>query len=179
MSTDTARHLLLLPYFLVCIALPPRLYAVEPGLLDYLDRDRNGLYDDLERSALLGVLQSACPNLRADYDADGDGKVTIQEQTAGRDPLSQRIPDTMVEELPPIPWAIDIFPEWIMTAYLQEDVTPGPVAQCDVRGTIKATGTQNTQTLQPVKEGPVGGIQFAPRGSPGCLGRRWRIALER
>lgn len=126
-----------------------------------LDADGNGLYDDAERKALLDALQEACPEVRAVYDADGDGKVSVQEQSAGRHPLSQLIPQSAAERLSAIPWGLDIFPEWLMTAYLQEDVAPGVVGAHPARGVIAATAAQTNAAARPCKPEPRGGIAFA------------------
>lgn len=125
-----------------------------------LDTDGNGLYDDTERKAMLDVLQQECPELKADYDADGDGKVTILEQTQGRDPLSVRIPKSFLKSANKIPWAINMFPEWISTAYIQDDVAPGKVEKIVTRGTVSRDASQSNPELQPTKIAD-GGIEFA------------------
>ena len=81
-------------------------YAVE------LDADGNGLYDDAERKVLVDTFQRVCPSLKdTTFDADGDGKVTILEQTQGRHPLSMTIGQEVIKSGVQIPWGIDIFPE--------------------------------------------------------------------
>lgn len=171
----------------------------EQVLLDNLDPDGNGLYDDTERKALLDVFLKECPELQESlntgaapvlkaksnyqedfevataskagspaataeqksFDANGDGKVTIQEQTQGRHPLSMLVPKRIVESKTKIPWAIDIFPEWISSAYMQEDVAAGKVAGHSPRGTVQAKGSQDSPTLQPEKTEAGSGVVFA------------------
>ncbi|MBN2713208.1 MAG: hypothetical protein JXR97_12375 [Planctomycetes bacterium] len=143
-----------------------------------LDPDGNGLYDDEERKVMLDVLQQECPELKANYDADGDGKVTILEQTQGRHPLSLRIPKRMLQSNTKIPWAIDLFPEWVMSGYLQEDIEIGPVMGHMARGTIKYLAEQKNAALQPQKRTAKGGIEFAANSGqhftiPGQRDARW------
>jgi len=147
-------------------------------LLRRLDADRNGLYDDRERKALLAALQGECPELEVACDADGDGKVTVREQTEGRHPLSLRVPKRICRSRNKIPWAIDLFPEWIMTAYFQEDVAQGVVREHPARGTIAAAATQQAEGLRPAKSGPRSGVQFAADSGqhfsvPGQRDARW------
>ena len=141
----------------------PKVIEPEVKLLTQLDADQNGLYDDGERKVLLDEMQKICPELDGIFDADGDGKVTIEEQTAGRHPLSMIIPAARItSSLDKIPWAIDIFPEWITTAYLQEDVAEGAVAEHTVRGTRRnSPALQATVELQPKKVHARSGIEFA------------------
>lgn len=143
-----------------------------------LDADGNGLYDDAERKVLLDALQTACPELRAVYDADGDGRVTVREQSAGRHPLSQLIPQGEAGRLSAIPWGIDIFPEWLMTAYFQEDVAPGFVAEHPARGVIAVGATQTNAAARPSKTEPRGGVAFTSNARqclsmPGQRDARW------
>ena len=142
-----------------------------------LDADANGLYDDAERKALLDVFQKECPELTGTFDADGDGKVTVAEQTAGRHPLSF-LTQPMLKSDVKIPWAIDIYPEWIMSGFVQEDVAEGPVAEHAARGTRAATATQSDEALRPVKSGPRTGVEFAAGSGrhltmPGHRDARW------
>ncbi len=155
--------------------------ARAPGgreVLGHLDADDNGLYDPAERKALLAALAAECPELDANYDADGDGEVTIAEQTAGRHPLSVRVPRRICGRSRKFPWAIDLFPEWIMTAYLQEDVRDGPVGEHVGRGTIPAPATQADAALRPAKAEDGGGVAFDANSGrhltmPGQRDARW------
>ena len=151
--------------------------ARKKRLLTHLDPDGNGLYDDRERKALLAALRQACPELTGTFDADGDGKVSIEEQTAGRHPLSFLTKSVLESEVK-IPWAIDIFPEWVMSGYFQEDLAQGAVGQHPPRGTIKATASQEARTLQPGKPGQRSGVEFAASSGqflsmPGQRDARW------
>jgi hypothetical protein len=112
------------------------------------------------------------------FDVDGDGKVTIKEQEAGRPPLSLLVPRRIVESEPKIPWTIDIFPEWISSAYLQEDVPVGPVISHVPRGTIEAAAEQRSIPRQPAKVTERGGVEFAADSgrfllAPGKRDARW------
>jgi hypothetical protein len=146
-----------------------------------LDADGNGLYDDTERKALLDLLQAKFPELADNYDADGDGKVTIEEQEKGRHPLSVRIPASFLESGLQIPWTIDVFPEWISSAYLQDDLSPGEVAAHLPRGLIseRARAGQEAVEYRPrkLRSGP-GGVEFAADSGqhllvPGHRDARW------
>lgn len=140
-----------------------------------LDRDGNGLYDDRERAAVLAALVRGCPALAGErFDADGDGTVTIAEMAQGRHPLSCLIPAGAAPA--GIPWTIDLFPEWISTAFIQEDAAPGPLASLAARGTIPATATQADAARQPQRAPGRGGIAFAPGAHltlPGRGDARW------
>jgi hypothetical protein len=127
------------------------------------DPDSNGLYDDTERKALLDVLQTQYPSAKAEgiFDANGDGKVSVEEMTDGRHPLSQVLATDFLMKPTKIPWAIDLFPEWLMTAYVQDDNTPGTIAQLPARGNYAVIGTQPDAALQPRKNSAVSGIEFA------------------
>lgn len=143
-----------------------------------LDLDCNGLYDDTERKAMLDVLQAECPEVEAAYDADGDGKVTILEQTQGLDPLSMRLPRRFLQRTNKIPWAIDLFPEWLSTEYLQEDVVIGKIAQQSSRGTMPMAVAQSVLALQPSKTSEGRGVEFAANSGqyltmPGVQHARW------
>lgn len=126
-----------------------------------LDADGNGLYDDTERKALLDVFVKVCPDFQGPFDTDGDGKVTILEQTQGRHPLTFLVADGVLKSRVQIPWGIDVFPEWIMTAYLQEDVSPGSVALQPTRGTIDKPASQDNDQLIPRKASNGSGVEFA------------------
>ena len=154
-----------------------------------LDADRNGLYDDRERKALLDELVRLSPDLRGPFDHDGDGMVSVSEQTRGRHPLSQIIAaESVIESGRKVPWAIDIFPEWISTAYLQEDVAAGPVSEHKSRGTVEANATAASTGQQPVRQPDRGGIAFAENSGqtltmPGqrdaCWNYRWCVLTFR
>ncbi len=132
-----------------------------------LDADGNGLYDDTERKLLLDTLLQAVPELSTlaaplPFDADGDGKVSILEQSQGRHPLTMLIPPhSLAEAGVRIPWAIDAFPEWITSAWLQEDIAEGTVAKHVARGTQPSQATQSTEALHPHKNANRGGVEFA------------------
>ncbi|MCM8529832.1 MAG: hypothetical protein NE330_01620, partial [Lentisphaeraceae bacterium] len=131
------------------------------NILKSLDADNNGLYDDTERKAMLAVISKECPDLKINFDADGDGKVSIVEQSVGRHPLSQLIPkENILKSDNKIPWSINIFPEWIMTAYLQDDLSVGTVTKHIPRGTMKRDATQEKAVLSPNKLSTKGGIEF-------------------
>ncbi|HEV7301567.1 MAG TPA: hypothetical protein VGN72_19540 [Tepidisphaeraceae bacterium] len=145
-----------------------------------LDADGNGLYDDAERKALLDVLQKQYPTeLAGTFDHDGDGKVTIPEQTQGRHPLSTVIPKTFPQSDVKIPWGIDMFPEWISTAYLQEDLEPGEVKEHAPRGLFtKHNATPVNDSKLPKRAADRGGIEFAANSGqqltmPGARDARW------
>ncbi len=131
-------------------------YAVE------LDADGNGLYDDAERKVLVDTFQRVCPSLKdTTFDADGDGKVTILEQTQGRHPLSMTIGQEVIKSGVQIPWGIDIFPEWLMCAYFQEDVQIGQVNEHLARGIRLRNAAQDDTSKTPQKTSDKSGIIFA------------------
>ncbi|HEY9250055.1 MAG TPA: hypothetical protein VIO38_13025, partial [Rariglobus sp.] len=143
-----------------------------------LDADHNGLYDDAERKVMLDVLRQACPGLEIPFDADGDGKVSIVEQGAGRHPLPALIRNSFPENGPRIPWTIDIFPEWLSSAYFQEDVPAGRVAELAPRGTIPVKAGQMIDTLRPLRPSGAAGVEFAADSGqhltmPGQRDARW------
>ncbi|MDR1190469.1 MAG: hypothetical protein LBK60_02245 [Verrucomicrobiales bacterium] len=127
-----------------------------------LDPDGNGLYEAAERKALLDFLQAQYPSAKAEgvFDADGDGTVTLEEMIAGRHPLQQVIGADFLAQPAAVPWAVDVFPEWIMTAYTREDVAAGGVAVLPARGNFPIAGAQPDTALQPRKAAD-GGIEFA------------------
>lgn len=161
-----------------------------------LDLDRNGLYDDSERLALLEVFQSEVPELNdiitqksmpviqassnyqedfsanklapnaatpapfTTFDLNGDGKVSIEEQSFERPPLSLLLPKRIIEMDSKIPWSPDIFPEWITTAYLQEDVAIGQAPPYIARGIIQLEAAQPNPNLQPNKVELGKGVEF-------------------
>ncbi|MFG0247449.1 MAG: hypothetical protein ACF8OB_01075 [Phycisphaeraceae bacterium JB051] len=144
-----------------------------------LDADGNGLYDDVERKAMLEALQQVCPSLKdVTFDADGDGKVTPLEQTQDRHPLSMTIGKEVMSSKVQIPWAIDVFPEWITCAYLQEDISAGKVQQIDPRGTRTRLASQDQTDAQPLMQQQRGGVVFASNSGqylsmPGERDARW------
>ncbi|MDR1281331.1 MAG: hypothetical protein LBK99_10990 [Opitutaceae bacterium] len=149
-----------------------------------LDPDQNGLYDDTERKILLDTLLAAFPGpepLAAPlpFDSDGDGKVTILEQSKGRHPLTQLISAQRFGETNlRIPWGIDIFPEWISTAWFQEDTREGPLSGHTSRGAIQAVATQTSDALKPRRAGNREGIVFDENSGrhfsiPGQRDARW------
>lgn len=95
------------------------------------------------------------------FDANGDGMVTIEEQAANRPPLSKLVPRRIAESATKIPWAIDIFPEWITAAYLQDDVAVGALAVLTPRGTVPRAAQQDSPALRPGKGRTGGGVEFA------------------
>jgi hypothetical protein len=161
-----------------------------------LDTDRNGLYDDTERKALLEVFQREVPELNeiiaqksmpvvqatsnyqedfttaeldpnapemvafTTFDMNGDGKVSIEEQTFERPPLTLLLPQRIIDIDSKIPWSPDIFPEWITTAYLQEDVAVDQAPPFMTRGTAQLEAIQPNPTLQPHKVAPGAGVEF-------------------
>lgn len=124
------------------------------------DGDDNGLYDDQERKTLLDYLQQKYPVLAADYDSNNDGGVSILEQTTGRLPLSLRIPNDALNDEQKIPWALNLFPEWLMTAYFQDDVLTGKVSEHESRGNSARNATQSSNDLEPEKLANNAGIEF-------------------
>ncbi len=163
-----------------CLWAGVSVHAQQPPAADPLDADGNGLYDNRERKALLDALQKLAPELTGTFDADGDGEVTIAEQTAGRHPLSMIIPaERIIESETKIPWGIDIFPEWISTAYFQEDAQTGPVTELVPRGVFDTSVAKPTvENKRPVKSGEGSGIEFAASTGqqltmPGRRHARW------
>jgi len=124
------------------------------------DLDNNGLYDDQERKILLDHLQQEYPELAANYDTNDDGAVSILEQTTGRLPLSLRIPSTAINNEQKIPWALNLFPEWLMTAYFQDDVSIGKINKHYSRGNSVRNATQSNSDLEPEKLASNDGIEF-------------------
>ncbi len=94
------------------------------------------------------------------FDLNGDGKVSIREQSEGRPPLSLLLPESITQIDQRIPWAIDIFPEWLTTAFLQEDVKIGKVHQHDSRGVVPRSATQLDAMMQPMKTSSKSGVVF-------------------
>lgn len=116
--------------------------------------------EDFSESKTPGT-DTAQPVENVTFDTNGDGKVSILEQTQGRPPLSLLVPDTILASEKKIPWTLDIFPEWLSSAYFQEDVARGTVAKHAPRGTIRLDAAQESDVAQP-KLGEMGsGITFA------------------
>lgn len=132
-------------------------------LLNHLEADGNGFYDDAERALLVAELQQRSPRLKdVVFDSDGDGKVSILEQSKGRDPLPLLVDREALLRDGRIPWTIDLFPEWIMSGHVQDDVAVGAVAQQPVRGILSNfQAVQADATRQPAKSGPRSGVEFA------------------
>lgn len=130
-------------------------------LLD-LDADGNGLYSDAERVALLDELKRLSPNLKGEFDHNGDGVVTVAEQTEGRHPLSQLIEaESITSSQRKIPWSPDIFSEWISNAYFQEEASEGRVASHPARGTVNnRDAKQEDPKRQPLNPGNGQGVVF-------------------
>lgn len=121
---------------------------------------------DFERDASAAPAPSATPAATAPpvghpFDRDVNGQVTVLEQSQGRPPLSLLLPARVLEMKTAVPWAIDIFPEWISSAYLQEDVAPGAIAEHVPRGTIQVKAGQADAALQPKKTAARSGVEFA------------------
>lgn len=158
---DTERKALLDVFLKQCPELPEILAASSAPVLKAATTNP----EDFERNtkpaaeAPAGAIKTAPP--KHPFDRDGDGKVTVLEQSQGTPPLSQLLPKRILDIASKIPWAIDIFPEWLSSAYLQEDVEPGPVAMLTPRGTIQVIAEQAEAALQPKKAGSRSGIEFA------------------
>lgn len=143
-----------------------------------LDADNNGLYNDSERMLLLEKLQLDYPELQDKYDQNNDGKITVLEQTAGKSPLSVLISKYTAISNSSIPWALNLFPEWLMTAYFQEDVESGQISHHLARGSIKADAIQENYYRQPTKLKEKSGIEFTENSGeflsmPGQRDARW------
>ncbi|MFT4940309.1 MAG: hypothetical protein ACI88A_003361 [Paraglaciecola sp.] len=143
---------------LLFVKKPPCVHTV-----DNLDVDGNGLYDDCERAAMLTELQKISPKIKAIFDINGDGRVTVLEQTTGRHPLSQLTNNKKVfASKIKIPWSPNIYSEWISTSALQEDAVQGKVTTLANRGTVNKKGlSQESSHKQPLRGVGRGGIEFA------------------
>lgn len=95
------------------------------------------------------------------FDLNNDGQVTIEEEAADRPPLAFLVPQRVIESPTKIPWALDLFAEWISTAYLQEDAAAGAVSRHVPRGTVPTNAEQNDPLRQPQKSAAGAGIAFA------------------
>ena len=138
----------------------------------------SGLYTPAARAVSLAILQAYCPELSGIvFDADGDGLVTALEQDGeGRDPLSQILTRKSVAAAPEIPWTPDLFPEWLMTAFVQEDApVGGTVETLPTRGVLtNITATALTSGIH--RESPDGGIIIPPGAQlsfPGSKDAHW------
>jgi hypothetical protein len=144
-----------------------------------LDGDQNGLYDDVERKALLEVIGQNVPSVKdIKFDADDDGKVTIAEQSQGRLPLTTTIGPELLKSGVKIPWAIDAFPEWISVAYLQEDVSKGDAKVLKPRGLFELNAQATKESKPPKKPAAGRGVEFAANSGqqlslPGHRNARW------
>ncbi|MGI6735693.1 MAG: hypothetical protein ACOX3C_05945 [Bacilli bacterium] len=144
-----------------------------------LDANGNGLYEPAERKRMLDALQAQCPELAGIvFDADGDGRVTVAEQDAGRHPLSQLVKRESIAAGPKIPWTIDLFSEWMMSAFFQEDVAEGGVAGHPTRGVLDLAPAQEDAALQPARKDARSGVEFAADSGahlvmPGHRDARW------
>ncbi len=141
-----------------------------------LDPDGNGLYDNQERKVLLDTLAAAWPELEGPFDHDGDGQVTIEEQTQGRHPITTLDATSLLASGLEVPWAIDIFPEWITTAYLQEDVEQGEVSDHLPRGNRRRNATQESSSLRPRRAADRGGVTFAENSGQHLTAEGYRAA---
>ena len=138
----------------------------------------SGLYTHADRAAALVLLQAHCPVLDGIvFDADSDGLVTALEQDGeGRDPLSQILTRESIAAAPEIPWTPDLFPEWLMTAFVQDDVpVGGTVKTLPTRGVLtNITATALSSGIR--RESPDGGI-IIPSGVqlsfPGSKDAHW------
>jgi hypothetical protein len=142
---------------------PPAQPEPATHILHHLDVDGNGLYDDAERKAMLSELQKISPEIKAVFDTNGDGKVTVLEQTTGRHPLSLLTNDKkVVASKVKIPWSPDIYSEWIATSALQEDAAQGKVTKLPNRGTVNKEGlSQGIKNRQPLRAHGQSGVEFA------------------
>ncbi|WFB34983.1 hypothetical protein P3T73_12520 [Kiritimatiellota bacterium B12222] len=94
------------------------------------------------------------------FDLNADGQVTIAEQAHNRPPLSMLVPTRIVDSSVKIPWGIDIFPEWITTAYMQEDLNLGEVDQYMPRGVVKRNAIQPSPSMRPRLSAIGAGLEF-------------------
>jgi hypothetical protein len=144
-----------------------------------LDADGNGLYSDVERMALVNTFKQVCSSLQdADFDADKDDKVTVLEQTQGRHPLSMTIGNEVLASGVQIPWGVDIFSEWLTSAFFQEEAPTGSIAEFEPRGIRPRIATQENAAQQPVKSDFRDGIIFEENAGkylqmPGERDARW------
>jgi hypothetical protein len=118
--------------------------------------------EDFREGATTGERPGAGSGQFQSFDVNGDSKVSINEQEVeGRHPLSLLVPTRIVKSENKIPWAIDIFPEWISIAYLQEDAPAGQIEKFVARGTLEKVATQPDTAVQPRKSEGRGGVECA------------------
>ena len=141
---------------------PVVLYAAGDGVF-------NGRYEPEHRAKMLRTLQKAYPELaKEEFDADGDGIVTVEEQETGRHPLQQLVllsHKKHPEVLPGlhIPWTPDLFCEWISLSFFAEDAPEGAVGNLVPQGLLDRQPAQENAAVRPVRT-PDGRISF-PAGT--------------
>ncbi len=139
---------------------------------------------DEARAGLLARIQTLDPSLQGIvFDADGDGKVSIEEQDLGRHPLTQLISPAAVEKGTDIPWSPDLFSEWLMYCLVPADLPEGPVEKFPARGlresqeTIRPEGASApVRTADGLVFGP-GAFLSAPRERDARWFYRWGALL--
>ena len=147
------------------------------------DQDGNGLLSEIERKAQLDFLAMQFPEVKqrefvtvekgpdgkdvstsefkeTPFDADNDGKVTLEEMTEGRHPITQVMRESFLKKPASVIWTIDSFPEWLMTTYFQDTATVGPITEFASAGIGPRPATQTDAALAPVKRDDKGGILF-------------------
>lgn len=137
-----------------------------------------GLYTPTDRAAALALLQTHCPELRGIiFDANGDGLVTALEQDdEGRDPLSQILSRDSLAAAPDIPWTPDFFPEWLMTAFVQDDAPAGGTVETLPTRGVLTNVVVTAQRPFPRKSSAESGVEFDPGVRcvfPGCRDAHW------
>jgi hypothetical protein len=122
----------------------------------------NGLYDDGSRCNLLINLARYYPSAVNNLDLNNAKKVTILEQISNSTPLPIRISAFFKEsDNIYIPWSLNLFPEWISTAYFQDDISITQVSEHVPRGTIEINAIQSSYNRQPAKLIDDSGVEFA------------------
>ncbi len=132
-----------------------------------------GLYTPADRAQALALLQKHCPELKGIvFDADGDGLVTPLEQDGeGRDPLTQILTRESLAAAPAVPWTPDLFPEWLMTAFVQDGAPVGAVSALPTLGVL-TNATASAGAVPPRKKDGRAGIEFAPGATMDFPGQR-------